>query len=135
MLSRRSFAACAICAATGLVASRVDAQTQPAQTPGASRRIIQSTDLDEKHVAMLAVVEIPAGATVARHTHPGVESAYVLEGGVEISVQGQPDRQVRAGEGFQIPPGTPHSAKGGDKPSKLSITYVVEKGKPLASPA
>jgi hypothetical protein len=43
---------------------------------------------------------------------------------------------VKAGEGFQIPPDTPH---GGGKPieakARLLVTYVVEKGKPLASPA
>ena len=42
---------------------------------------------------------------------------------------------LKAGDGFQVPTGTPHSGKNGDKPTILATTYVVEKGKPLASPA
>jgi quercetin dioxygenase-like cupin family protein len=73
--------------------------------------------------------------TIARHTHPGIESSYVLEGGFELPVQGQPTRMLKAGDGFQIPPETPHAGgKPGDKKSRLATTYVVEKGKPLASP-
>ena len=37
---------------------------------------------------------------------------------------------------FQIPPETPHAGgKPGDKKKRIAITYVVEKGKPLVSPA
>ena len=135
MLTRRGFAGCAVCAAVGLVASGVDAQAQPAPTAGVSRTVIQTTDLDETHMTVLVVAEIAPGAVVARHTHPGVESTFVVEGDFELSVQGQPAKRVRAGEGVQIPPYTPHSLQNGDKPTKLAITYVVEKGKPLASPA
>jgi quercetin dioxygenase-like cupin family protein len=135
MLTRRAFGGCAVCAAVGLVASGAEAQTQPAQTAGVSRTVIQSTDLNDTHMAALAMVEIAAGATVARHTHPGVESAYVLEGEMELSVQGQPDKRIKAGGGFQVPPETPHAARNGDRTAKLAITHVVEKGKPLASPA
>jgi quercetin dioxygenase-like cupin family protein len=43
---------------------------------------------------------------------------------------------VKAGDAFHIPPETPHA---GGKPSDVKVrvlsTYVVEKGKPLASPA
>jgi len=81
-------------------------------------------------------LEIDAGVTIPRHTHPGIESSYVLEGSIELPVQGQPTRIFKAGDGFQIPPETPH---GGGKPSdnkyRVAITYVVEKGKPLMSPA
>ena len=135
MLTRRVFGGCAVCAVVGLAASGGGAQAQPAQTAGVTRTVIQSTDLDEKTVTMLVMAEIAAGATVARHTHPGIESTYVVEGGCELSVQGQPAKRIAAGEGFQIPPGTPHGVQNGDRPTKLAITYVVEKGKPLASPA
>ncbi len=87
------------------------------------------------YVTVTVEAEIDAGATVARHTHPGIESAYVIDGGGELLVDGQPAMQVTPGIGFQIPPVTPHSLKNGAKPSRLAITYIVEKGKPLASPA
>jgi quercetin dioxygenase-like cupin family protein len=133
MLTRRVFAGCAVCAAVGLVASKAEAQ--PAQTPGITRTVIQSTDLNDTHMTVLAMVEIAPGAAVARHTHPGVESSYVLEGEIELSVQGQPDKRIGAGGGFQVAPGTPHAARNGDRTTKLATTFVVEKGKPLASPA
>ncbi len=134
MLSRRTFSACAICAVAGFAASAVGAE---AQAPGGFKRtILQKTELNDKYVTVLVSVEIDAGATIARHTHPGVESAYVLEGGeVELFVKGQPARTLKAGDIFQIPPEVPHSARNGDKPTKLVVTYVVEKDKPLASPA
>jgi len=135
MLSRRKFSACAICAVAGFAATAVgEAQ---AQAPGGLKRtILSKTELpDSKYVTVLVAVDVDAGAVVARHTHPGIESAYCLEGGLELSVKGQSTRTVKAGEGFQIPPEVPHSARNGDKPTKLAITYVVDKDKPLASPA
>jgi quercetin dioxygenase-like cupin family protein len=42
---------------------------------------------------------------------------------------------LQAGEAFQVPANTPHSAKNGAAKTILSSTYIVEKGKPLASPA
>jgi quercetin dioxygenase-like cupin family protein len=88
------------------------------------------------YVTLNMEVEIEAGTVVPRHTHPGIESSYVLEGGFELPVQGQTTRTLKAGDGFQIPPETPHAGgKPGDKTTRLAITYVVEKGKPLVSPA
>jgi quercetin dioxygenase-like cupin family protein len=87
-------------------------------------------------VTILVEATIDAGAKVARHTHPGIESAYVLEGGFELPIQGQQTRTIKTGDAFQIPPETPHAGgKPGDAKSRILITYVVEKGKPLASPA
>ena len=77
-----------------------------------------------------------AGTVVPRHTHPGIESSYVFEGGFELPIQGQPTRMLKPGDGFQIPPETPHAGgKPGYKKTRVAITYVVEKGKPLVSPA
>jgi mannose-6-phosphate isomerase-like protein (cupin superfamily) len=43
---------------------------------------------------------------------------------------------VQAGEGFVIPAGVVHNARNDSAaPTKLVGVYVVEKGKPLASPA
>jgi quercetin dioxygenase-like cupin family protein len=77
-------------------------------------------------------VKIEKGTTVPRHTHPGIESTYVMEGSIEVPVQGQETKVHKAGEAFQIPPETPHA--GGKAPTDnvhLMINYIVEKGKPL----
>jgi quercetin dioxygenase-like cupin family protein len=135
MLSRRNFSACAICAAVGFAATEAHAQSTQAG-PGFKRTILQKTELpDSKYVTILVAVDIDPGTVVARHTHPGVESAYVVEGEFELAVKGQPAKTVKAGDGFQLPPETPHGGRNGAKPTRLVVTYVVDKDKPLASPA
>jgi quercetin dioxygenase-like cupin family protein len=133
MLSRRKFAAFVLCAAAGFAATAVGEAN--AQMPaGIKRTILSKTDMpDGKYVALLAEVEIDAGVAVPRHTHPGIESAYCLDGSAQLSIKGQPDRMVKQGDSFQVPTETVHSAKIGDKPFKLVVTYTVEKDKPLAT--
>ena len=133
MLSRRKFAACVLCAAAGFAATAVGEAN--AQMPaGIKRSILSKTDMpDGKYVALLAEVEIDAGVAVPRHTHPGIESAYCLDGSAQLSIKGQPDRMVKQGDSFQVPTETVHSAKIGDKPFKLVVTYTIEKDKPLAT--
>lgn len=141
MLSRRDFASlasCAICVASGFIATDASAQTAaPAATNGLTRKILSQTDGPiEGYVTIIAEVEIEPLVTVARHTHPGIESGYVIEGGLELAIEGQQTRALKPGDGFQVPAQTPHAGgKNGDKKTKLTSTYVVEKGKPLASPA
>jgi quercetin dioxygenase-like cupin family protein len=139
MLTRRGFAGCAICTITGFVASEVSAQgsAPTSGTPGVTRKILSQTDGPAPgYVTVLVEAEIEAGTPVGRHTHPGIESAFVMEGGFELPVEGQPTRMLKAGDGVQIPPNTPHAGgKAGTSKTRLIITYVVEKGKPLASPA
>jgi quercetin dioxygenase-like cupin family protein len=135
MLTRRGFAACALCAVSGFVTTAAEAQTGTA-TPGFKRTILQRTDGPMPgYETVIALVELEAGATVARHTHPGIESTFLIEGEAELLVDGQPSRIVNAGQGFQVPAGVPHAAKNGSKAARLAATFVVEKGKPLASPA
>ena len=141
MLTRRGFAgfaSCALCAITGFVATDASAQTTPpATTPGVTRKILSQTDGPVPgYVTIIVQVEIEPGVTVARHTHPGIESAYILEGGLEIPIEGQPTRAYKPGDGFVVPAVTPHAgSKNGDQKTRIVSTYVVEKGKPLASPA
>ncbi|HXZ02375.1 MAG TPA: cupin domain-containing protein [Stellaceae bacterium] len=141
MLTRREFAgvaSCAFCAATGLVATGALAQgTPPATTPGLTRKILSQMDGPMPgYVTIMAEVEIEPGVMIARHTHPGIEASYILEGGLDLPVEGQPTRSLKPGDSYQIPPGTPHAGgPNGDKKTRVSTTYVVEKGKPLASPA
>jgi len=133
MLTRRGFAACALCAVTGFLATGAEAQNAPA---GLKRTIITRIDGPMDGYETVNVrVDLDAGTLVARHTHPGIESSYVVEGALELSVDGEGTRAFNAGDGFQVPTRVPHSGKSGDKPTILAVTYVVEKGKPLASPA
>jgi quercetin dioxygenase-like cupin family protein len=86
--------------------------------------------------AVVARVEVAAGGKAGRHTHPGDEISYIMEGETLLLIDGQPPRRVKAGESFVIPAGVVHDAHNDtNKPVKLVGVYVVEKGKPLASPA
>ncbi len=136
-LTRRQFtgvATCGICAAAGLVPGHASAQSV---TPGLTRKVISQTDGPMPgYTTIIAQVEIEPGAMVARHTHPGIESGYVVEGAIDLPIQGQPTRALKPGDGFQVPAETPHAGgKNGDAKTKIVSTYVVEKGKPLATPA
>ncbi|MGE5640728.1 MAG: cupin domain-containing protein [Clostridia bacterium] len=138
MFTRRRFASCAICAIAGLISTEASAQgTQPAASSGGvSRKILSRTDGPmEGYETIIVEATIEAGVFVGRHTHPGIESSYVLEGGFELPVQGQPTRMLKAGDAFQIPPETPHAGgKPGTAKSRILINYIVQKGKPLATP-
>jgi len=132
-MTRRFFASCALCAVAGFAATAADAQT-PAPA-GFNRKILQQTDgPDEGQVTVLVEVEIQPGAFIGWHTHPGIESGYMAAGGFELMMKGQPNRLVKAGEGFQVPPTTPHAAQNGSTLSKVAATYIIKKGEPLASP-
>ena len=78
------------------------------------------------------LVEFAPGVRAVRHSHPGEELVYVIEGALEYQLDGRPPVTVKAGEVLFIPHGTPHAVKnvGTGKAAELA-TYIVEKGKPL----
>ena len=132
MLTRRGFVGCALCALTGF--SATDAGAQGAG--GLKRTLLSRMDAPTPGYEIIEMrVEIPAGSVIARHIHFGVETSYVIEGSTMLDVQGVGPKIYTAGQGFQVPPVTPHGGKCGDKPAVLLGVYVVEKGKPLATPA
>jgi len=142
MLTRRGFAgvaSCAICGLAGFLAEDASAQgaAQPATTSGGvTRKILSQIDGPVPgYTTIIMDVTIEPGVSIARHTHPGIESTVVLEGGIELPIEGQPTRIVKAGDAFQVPPETPHA---GGKPSETKtralVNYIVQKDKPLMKP-
>ena len=108
-----------------------------AQQPGFTRTVLQDQDLSikDRHAVVARAEFIPGGAA-GRHTHPGEELGYVVEGTLELLVDGQPPRTIKAGEVFFVPAGIVHDGKNVGKGKAVVLaTYVVEKGKPVASPA
>ncbi|HEY2926474.1 cupin domain-containing protein [Piscinibacter sp.] len=108
-----------------------------AQASGLTRTLVGRADVSVPgREAVVARVEVAPGGKAGRHTHPGDEISYVLEGEAQLLIDGQPPRTVKAGESFVIPAGVVHDAHNDSSaPVKLVGVYVVEKGKPLASPA
>jgi quercetin dioxygenase-like cupin family protein len=104
-----------------------------AQQSGINRTELQRHDLSEPgREAVQVRIDFDPGAAFGKHSHPGEEIIYVLEGLLEYEVEGQPPVTLKAGEVLFIPAGTVHAARnvGRRKGAELA-TYTVEKGKPL----
>jgi quercetin dioxygenase-like cupin family protein len=99
------------------------------------RRIIQRAPSSiPGHEIVQVETEIPAGVESGWHVHPGEEVGYIIAGEVEMKVEGRPTVILRAGDGFLIPPRTPHNARDlGPETGRMLSTYIVEQGQPLAS--
>jgi quercetin dioxygenase-like cupin family protein len=125
----------ALLLATAIVAftATVDAQT-PA--PAIKRTLMQRFDIAPDREVVLGMAEIPPGMAAGRHTHFGTETGYVAEGSASLEIEGETPKLLKAGDSYVIPVGKVHDAKTvGDKPVRVIATYIVEKGKPLATPA
>ena len=99
---------------------RTELQHEPSSIPG--REIVQ------------VLTEIPAGVASGWHMHPGEEVGYILGGTVQMEIEGRPTLTLDTGDGFLIPPRTPHNALdlGPDTGMMLS-TYIVETNQPIAT--
>ena len=80
-------------------------------------------------------VTLQPGAEVAFHVHPGDEAGYIVQGAVIWKVRGQPDKTLRAGDGFFNPRGSAHSLVATESGARVFSAWVVDKGKPMSSPA
>jgi quercetin dioxygenase-like cupin family protein len=129
MQAKRMAVVAAVIVASGLVlhaaraqqagSRRIDLQRHDLSVPG--REVVQT------------IVELDPGVKSSRHTHPGEEIIYVLEGApLEYEVEGKPPVTLKPGDVLFIPAGTVHSAKNvGNRKGAELATYIVEKGKPL----
>ncbi len=118
--------------ALAAAAATMTGVTQPQQS-GTKRRDLQRHDLSAPGREVVQVrVGFDPGSVAPRHTHPGEEIIYVLEGTLEYEIEGQPPVTVKAGDVLFVPAGKIHAAKnvGSTNGAELA-TYVVEKGKPL----
>jgi len=108
-----------------------------AQAPAPIKRTpLQKFDVPgTNYETVIGTAEIVSNVSIGRHSHPGAESGYVLEGELVLVVEGQPDKTLKTGESYQIPVGAIHDAKARPSGAKVLATYVVEKGKPLSTPA
>ena len=123
-------------AATLGLAAVLAAGATVAQAPGIKRTLLQRIDIGNNMEVILGIAEIAPGGATGRHTHFGVETGYALGGQASLEVEGEPPKLLNAGESYVIPAGKVHDAKVvGDVPAKVLAVYVVEKGKPLATPA
>jgi quercetin dioxygenase-like cupin family protein len=98
------------------------------------RTPLTTIDFPPGYQTIMGIAEVTPNDCGGRLTHPGVETSYVLEGSLTLKIDGQPDKQLKAGDSFEVPAGVVHEGctrNGG----KVLNVMVIEKGKPLASPA
>src|ERR1700730_40245 len=128
-----TLARCSLIAAMALSLSAVadDSKPQPQRT--ILERHDQSGVPDKEIV--IGTATLPAGTAIGFHVHPGDEAGYVLKGTVILKTKGQPDRTLKAGDSFFNPRGAVHSVAAADaSEAMVSSTWIVDKGKPLATP-
>ena len=104
-----------------------------AQQPAIKRTILRSIDYPAGYTTVTVIVEIAPGTCSGRHTHPGIDNGYVIQGDFVLKIDGKPDQTLKAGDSYETSPQTPHDACSVSG-NKLIDTFVIEKGKPLASP-
>jgi quercetin dioxygenase-like cupin family protein len=122
-------------AAIVVVLVALGAHVVSAQPAAFKRTVLQKADLSTPgREVVQALVEIPGGVRPGKHTHPGEEVGYVLEGTLVLWVEGRPTITIKAGDSFFVEAGRPHETTNeGTTMAKILATYTVEKGKPLAT--
>ena len=119
--------------ALGSLAPRANAQSVGVSSKPLLRTTVSGDSVKE---SVILSIEFAPGATTGRHTHPGDEYAVVLQGTLELRIEGQDARRVTAGEAYHNPQGVVHETRNvGDSVAKTVATFIVEKGKPRTVPA
>jgi quercetin dioxygenase-like cupin family protein len=134
MKIHRILAGAALIAALGLVPYA--AKAEDISLGDIKRTPLMKEDLSIEGREVIQVrVDFPEGVSAVRHSHPGEELVYVIEGVLEYQLDGRPPVTMKAGDVLLIPYGVPHAVKniGAGAAAELA-TYIVEKGKPLLVP-
>ena len=108
-----------------------------AQQSGFTRTPLQDQPISVAgHHGVTARVDIGPGVESGRHMHPGEEFGYVLEGTLQLEIDGRPPQTFKTGDVFFVPASVVHNGRNtGSVKTTLIGTYVVESGKPLSAPA
>jgi quercetin dioxygenase-like cupin family protein len=119
-----------------MAAAAMLAAVGSAQQPTFKRTELQRGDLSAPgREVVTAMAEIPGGAQTGKHMHPGEEVGYVVEGTLTVEIDGKPTMTYKAGQAFIVPAGQPHNGKNaGTGMTKVLANYIIEKGKPVATP-
>ena len=136
MAHPKFIAVCLSILLTGSLVAVVSADQ--AAKPKMSVKVLMKTTMsgDESREAIIGMGEFPPGASTGRHTHPGDEYATVLEGELEILMDGQPTKHVKAGEAYHNARDVVHETRNtGTAVAKVVSTFVIAKGQPIMKPA
>ena len=135
---KRTVMMIAVTLVVGIAVGIVTTQALMAQQAPVTRTTLQQKDLEGapgKEVIMY-VADLVPGAVAGRHSHPGPEVAYVLDGTLVVEPEGQPALTLKKGESFHNPAKAVHNAKNGSAtlPAKVLVVLIGEKGAPMTTP-
>jgi quercetin dioxygenase-like cupin family protein len=136
---RRTTIILSVTLAVGIILGALGERFLSAQQQSIKRTELLKTAIEgmEGKEAIMYVAELAPGAAAGKHTHPGPEFAYVLDGTLTLEPQGQEPKTYKAGEVFHNAAKIVHDAKNTSTtaPSKVLVFLLAEKGQPLATPA
>ena len=131
-LAVMAFVVCAVPAMAEETKPAAPAADAPAAVPGPKRTVLQKFDVPgTQYETTVMKVEFEPNFEVARHTHPGNEASYILDGEITLMLEGQEPKVMKAGDTTLFPAGLAHGGKTGPKGVVFLNTYVLEKGKPF----
>lgn len=121
----------------GIAAYAQSGSAPQAAPPALTRKVLQTSEYPGDQYKTIEIYgELAPHAFAPWHTHPGMETGYLIDGQGDLMVKGQPVRHMKPGDSWQTPADTPHAVQNtGDAPIKFVSVYVVDKSKPLATPA
>jgi quercetin dioxygenase-like cupin family protein len=100
------------------------------------RSVLQTIDFPPGYQTLMVIAELAPGSCTGRHSHPGIESAYVLEGEAVAKFDSKPDLPLKAGRPLNFAPGEVHNVCNvGSGRFKALAHYIIEKDKPLVTHA
>ncbi len=120
------------------LAVAIAAAASPVAAQELKRTIMQRVDVPTSaaHETVIGTVEVPPGGATGRHSHFGVEMIIMMEGEMDVLIDGEAPKHLKAGDSLVIPAGRIHDAKTARSgTAKAAVTWVIEKGKPMATPA
>jgi quercetin dioxygenase-like cupin family protein len=107
-----------------------------AQAPAITRTVLNRADLAVAgQEAVTAKADFPAGGATGRHTHPGDEVSYVVEGTLTLEVDGAAARTLKAGEAFHVQAGKVHNVTAQGGRAVVVANYLIKKGDTATVPA
>jgi quercetin dioxygenase-like cupin family protein len=124
----------AVSIAAALSAAGIHAMKAQQAAPTVKRNVVMKQDsVAPGREVVMAQVELPPGGREGKHTHFAEVYAFVLEGTVNVDIEGE-TKTYHAGEVFFVPQGKIHEASNtSGAPVKIAAVFVAEKGKPLTT--
>ena len=129
-MNKSLLAACVVAAFAMSIAVYAQAPAPIKRTPLQKVDVPGSTTME----VITGIAEIMPNVNIGRHTHAGAETGYLIEGQLTLLVEGKPPLDLKPGDSYQVPLNAVHDARSGQAGAKVLAVYIVEKGKPLATP-